>query len=164
MKSGVKTNGIEFYALAFGLFLGLAILKFGNPVILDGKIPPPVSISDYLNDPWPTHWANWGLLPLVLAGAVIVWSRKLRWPTTKWLWLLPLLWFGWQLLSATQTVDATLTSATLWQFFGCIACYFLGALLVGHQPASSTGFALAFDRPDGSFCLLSRACDKSAAL
>jgi O-Antigen ligase len=152
MKSGVKTSGIEFYALAFGLFLGLAILKFGNPVILDGKIPPPVSISDYLNDPWPTHWANWGLLPLVLAGAAIVWVKKLRWPGAKWLWQLPLLWFGWQLLSATQTVDATLTSATLWQFFGCVACYFLGALLVGHQPASRwllIGLLAAF-----AFCLV----------
>ena len=41
MKSGKQTSAIEFYALAFGFFLGLAILKFGNPVILDSKITPP---------------------------------------------------------------------------------------------------------------------------
>src|SRR3984957_9925878 len=124
MKLGIKISGVEFYTLAFGLFLGLTILKFGNPVILDGKIPPPVSFAEFWNDPWPTHWANWILLPLALAGAAIAFAKKSCWPTIRWLWLLPLLWFGWQLFSATQTVDATLTSTTLWQFSGCIACYF----------------------------------------
>jgi O-antigen ligase len=153
MKSDRKFSALECYALAFGLFLGLAILKFGNPVILDGKITPPVSISDYLHDPWPTHWANWILAPIVLAGAALAMVQKKRWgetpgepqksknsagprgrsPRQEWLWLLPLFWFGWQLLSATQTVDATLTGATLWQFFGCVACYFLGALVLGSE-------------------------------
>jgi O-antigen ligase len=135
MKSVKKTGGMELYALAFGLFLGLCIWKFGNPVILDNKTPVPVSFSDFLNDPWPTHWANWIFPPLLLIGVVIVFSKKNRWPETKWLWLLPLLWFGWQLFSATQTVDANLTSATLWQFFSCIACYFLGAFLFGSERA-----------------------------
>ncbi|MEJ0091094.1 MAG: O-antigen ligase family protein [Limisphaerales bacterium] len=133
MKSGNKPSEIELYALAFGLFLGLAILKFGNPVILNSKITPPVSASDFLNDPWPTHWANWCFLPLALAGAAIVWSKKTLWPASKWLWLLPLLWFGWQLFSAMKTVDTNLTIATFWQFFGCVTCYFLGTFLFGHE-------------------------------
>ena len=91
--------------------------------------------------PWPTHWANWILLPLVMVGILRfeksqckhsekskIENRKSK---MKWLWLLPLLWFGWQLFSATQTMDANLTAATLWQFFGCVACYFLGAFLFG---------------------------------
>jgi O-Antigen ligase len=151
MKSERKFGGIEFYALAFGIFLGVAILKFGNPVILDSKIPTPVTPADFLNDPWPTRWAGWIFLPLALAGALLALAQKKRWgqtpgepqkskggigsrgrsPHQKWLWLLPLLWFGWQLLSATQTVDATLTSSTLWQFFGCVAGYFLGTLVLG---------------------------------
>jgi O-antigen ligase len=133
MKSGKKSSRIEFYALAFGLFLGLCIWKFGNPVILDSKIPMPVLPSDFLNDPWPTRWANWILLPIALAGGAIAFSKKLEWPGTKWLWLLPLLWLGWQLFSATQTVDASLTATTLWQFFGCVACYFLGAFVLGSE-------------------------------
>jgi hypothetical protein len=151
MKSERKFGGIEFYALAFGIFLGVAILKFGNPVILDSKIPTPVTPADFLNDPWPTRWAGWIFLPLALVGALLALAQKKRWgqtpgepqkskggigsrgrsPHQKWLWLLPLLWFGWQLLSATQTVDATLTSSTLWQFFGCVAGYFLGTLVLG---------------------------------
>jgi O-antigen ligase len=152
MKSEKKFNGAAFYALAFGLFLGLCIWKVGNPVILDSKIPTPVTPTDFLNDPWPTRWAGWIFLPLALAGTLLALTQKKRWgetpgetqkskggigsrrrsPHQKWLWLLPLLWFGWQLLSATQTVDAILTSATLWQFSGCVAGYFLGALVLGN--------------------------------
>ena len=133
MKSEKKINGIEFYAFAFGLFLGLCILKFGNPVILDNKIAPPNSLSEFWGFAWPTHWANWIFLPLAIVGVILSIAKKSRWPQTKWLWLLPLLWLGWQFLSATQTVDATLTSATLWQFFGCGAGYFLGVFLLGRE-------------------------------
>src|SRR5471032_519734 len=97
MKSVEKSSGMVLYALAFGLFLGLCIWKFSNPVILDSKIPPPVLFSDFVSDPWPTRWANWIFLPLALVGMAIVLSKKSRWPATKWLWLLPLLWLGWQL-------------------------------------------------------------------
>jgi len=141
-----------FYALSFGLFLGLCLWKFGNPVILDSKIAPPKSPSEFWSDAWPTHWANWIFLPLALAGAAIAFSKKPRWPGTKWLWLPPLLWFGWQLFSATKTVDVTLTATTLWQFFGCAACYFLGALLLGNQRALNfllVGILGAF-----TFCLV----------
>ena len=135
MRSEKKITGIGFYALVFGLFLGLAILKFGNPVILDQKITPPVSPSEFWSDAWPTHWSNWILLPLALTGAALVFTSKPRWPGTRWLWLLPLLWFGWQLLSATQTVDGNLTATTLCQFAGCLACYFIGALVLGRERA-----------------------------
>jgi len=157
MKSESKSGREKYFALAFGLFLGLTILKFGNPVILDSKISSPVSLSDFLNDAWPTHWANWILLPLALAGAAIAFSRKLPWPTIKWLWLLPLLWFGWQLFSASATVDSDLTATTLWQFSGCVACYFLSAFLLGSEHALRwllIGVLAAF-----TFCLI-RAVDQ----
>jgi hypothetical protein len=126
-------SATKFYALAFGLFLGLCIWKFGNPVILDHKISTPVTLSDFFNDAWPTHWANWILLPLAVPGALLICQNKILWPQTKWLWLLPLAWLGWQFLSAMQTVDDDLTTATLWQFSGCVACYFLGSLLLARE-------------------------------
>jgi hypothetical protein len=139
MKFGKKLTANELYALAFGLFLGVAILKFGNPVILDQKIIPPDSLSQYWSDAWPTHWAYWIFLPLVAIGGILIVSLpaatarqvvegQRRW--LRWLFILPLLWFGWQMISATQTVDADLTATTLWQFFGCVACYFIGAFLL----------------------------------
>jgi hypothetical protein len=128
MKNFAATKG---FALAFGLFLGLCILKFGNPVILDRVIKPPESPGELLNFAWPLHWANYILLVLVFVGGILVFPVRAHWPQSLWLWLIPLAWFGWQLVSATQTVDAHLTSVTLWQFFGCILCYFLGAKWLG---------------------------------
>ncbi|HEY1490370.1 MAG TPA: O-antigen ligase family protein [Verrucomicrobiae bacterium] len=159
MKSERTSGNREFYAIAFGLFLGLAILKFGNPVILDNKITPPASLADFLHDAWPTHWANWILWPLAIAGILLTFGKKPGWcwPATNWLWLLPLMWFGWQLFSASQTVDAGLTEATLGQFAGCLACYFLGAFLFGRERAMCwllTGMLAAF-----TFCLM-RAVDQ----
>jgi O-antigen ligase len=56
-----------------------------------------------------------------------------------------------------QTVDPDLTAATLWQFFGCVACYFLGAFLFGNGRAINFllfGILVAF-----TFCLV-RAIDQ----
>jgi len=130
-------SATKLYALAFGLFLGLCIWKFGNPVILDHKISAPVTPSEFLDEPWPLRWANWIFLPLAIIGGLLIfknrsvghskkleienWKLKIQW--------LPLAWLGWQFISATQTVDADLTRATLWQFSGCVACYLLGALV-----------------------------------
>ncbi len=142
----------KLYALTFGLFLGLCIWKFGNPVILDHKISSPSCLSDFLNDAWPTHWANWILLPLAACGALLVFKNRTSWLPSKWLWMLPLAWLGWQFVAATQTVDAGLTTATLWQFSGCVACYFLGALLFSRQQLSHwllIGVLTAF-----TFCLV----------
>ncbi len=124
-------SATKVYALAFGLFLGLCIWKFGNPVILDAKISAPVSFSDFWSEAWPTHWAKWILLPLGAIGALLVWRNGTSLPQPKWLWLLPLMWLGWQFISATQTVDTGLTSATLWQLGGCVVCYFAGLLAIG---------------------------------
>ncbi|MBI3853244.1 MAG: O-antigen ligase family protein [Verrucomicrobia bacterium] len=142
----------ELYALVFGLFLGLAILKFGNPVILDAKITPPVSLSAAWTDAWPTHWANWLLGWLVMSGAWLASKKKVHWSGGWWLWVLPIVWFGWQLVSATQTVDRTLTEATLWQFAGCLACYFLGALVMG--PESALRWMLIGVLAAFTFCLV----------
>lgn len=133
MKSGNTFAARELYALVFGLFLGLCILKFGDPVILDWTILPPASLSEYWRDSWPIAWANWLLLPLVAAAAVVfVAARRapLRRRYPRWLLLLPLLWLGWQLVSASKTVDANLTAVTLWQYAGCVACFFIGAFLL----------------------------------
>jgi hypothetical protein len=133
-------SATKLYALVFGLFLGLCIWKFGDPVILDHKIPVPATWVDFLDDAWPTHWANWILPPLAGCGALLIFQNKLSWPSSKWLWLLPLAWLGWQFVAATQTVDADLTAATLWQFSGCVACYFLGALVIGTPNSGSASF------------------------
>ena len=148
----LKLDGVTLYALVFGCFLGLCIWKFGNPVILDEKIDTPKTLSELWDFAWPIHWANWLLLALVAIGAVLALQKKLFWPQSKWLWLLPLIWLGWQFVSATRTVDSVLTAATLWEFFGVVACYFLGAFLFANRPARCwllAGILAAF-----TFCLV----------
>jgi hypothetical protein len=145
-------NATKIYALAFGLFLGLAIWKFGNPVILDHNIRTPASPADFWTDVWPTHWANWILLLLAVIGALPAFVKNQRPFRTKWLWLLPLGWLGWQFISAAQSQDSSLTSVTLWQFFGCVACYFIGAFLLNNRTALNLlliGILAAF-----AFCLI----------
>jgi hypothetical protein len=133
MKSETKIPAHEIYAFVFGLFLGLTILKFGNPIILDHKISAPNSLSEAWSEAWPARWSNWILWPLIFVGAGLALTKKLAWPGSRWVWLLPLAWFGWQLISASQTVDADLTAMTLWQFAGCVACYFLGVYVLGSE-------------------------------
>ncbi|HUE37414.1 MAG TPA: O-antigen ligase family protein [Candidatus Acidoferrum sp.] len=135
MKSGKTFAANEIYALAFGLFLGLCILKFGDPVILDQKISPPNSLYEAFHDSWPAHWANWILLPLTIIAAVLIMPLLRPLPGPGWLLILPLLWLGWQMISATHTVDPALTATTLWQFSGCVACYFIGAFLLKNPRA-----------------------------
>jgi hypothetical protein len=124
-----------WFALAFGLFLGLAIWKFGNAVILDAQVGTPGNPAELWNYAWPTRWAYWGLIPLLGAGALLVFFHRLRWPCSRWLWLLPFGWLGWQFASATHSVDASLTRAVLAQFCGCVGCYFVGALVVSRERA-----------------------------
>jgi hypothetical protein len=44
----------------------------------------------------------------------------------QWLTWPLLVWFFWQLIAATQTVDSSLTTAVLKHFTACVICYFLG--------------------------------------
>ena len=120
----------EIYAIAFGLFLGLAIVKFGNPVILEKIIEAPQSWSDTLHSAWPLQWASWLLGALALLGLPLAF-QKTRWPASRWLWILPTAWIAWQLLSAAQSPHHDLVRVTLWQYAGCVICYFLGAFVIG---------------------------------
>ena len=122
----------EIYAVVFGLFLGLAIWKFGNPAILDQIISPPTNWSAAWIYAWPLHWANWLLLGIATVGAILLVAKPRRWPGTRWLWILPIIWFAWQLISASQSPYHDLTAPTLWQYGGCLACYFLGAFVIGN--------------------------------
>ena len=149
--TATKTSATIF-ALAFGLFLGLCLWKFGNPVILEKQIGSPTNAAEFWGNAWPPRWANWILLALTAVGLGLVIKNKITWAQSKWLWLLPLGWLGWQFVSATQTVDADLTRATLWQFSGCVACYFLGAWLLNHRAALNflfVGLLIAL-----TFCLI----------
>lgn len=125
----------RYFAIFFGCFLGLALWKFGNPVILDHKVEPPRSLGEALEVSWPVDWGNWILF---LAGFAALLKAKpsqvlasARIPA--WLALAPLVWLAWQMISTTRTVDAALSNRTLPQFLGIVLCFFSGLSLLSQR-------------------------------
>jgi O-antigen ligase/polysaccharide polymerase Wzy-like membrane protein len=113
----------KVFAGLVGAWLGLSLLKFGNPIILDRLVEPPRGFWEFVFNSWPVAW-GYAMLPVLLAASVPVVRFKTKVPL--WVLALPLVWFGWQLLSATRTVDARLTTATVTHFTVCIVCFYLG--------------------------------------
>ena len=125
----------RYFAIFFGCFLGLALWKFGNPVILDHKVDPPRSLAEALEVSWPVDWGNWILL---ITGIVALWKatptqvlKSIRIPT--WLAWAPVAWLAWQLISTTRTVDSALSYRTLPQFVGIVVCFFSGLSLLAQR-------------------------------
>jgi hypothetical protein len=142
------------FSTIFGALLGLSLLKFGNPVVLEKFVAPPQNFYDWLISTWPVTVCYWLLAPVAVIGLSVA-----RWEIRApgWLLTVPLIWLGWQFISTTQTVDEQLSQVTLVQFSGCVACYFLGALVCGRKNMMRwllIGVLAAF-----TFCLI-RAIDQ----
>ncbi len=113
----------NIFAALIGAFIGLALLKFGNPVILENKIAPPANFDEVLHSTWPIRWSYPLFLPLIIFGFLVGRWKK---PQSKWLFVAPLVWLGWTFISATQTVSLELTVLTLKHFTACVVCFYLG--------------------------------------
>src|SRR5438034_260649 len=97
----------KIFAWLAGIFLALCLLKLGNPVILETKIVPPQDIFEIIYSAWPIHWGYFLLTPIFLLGLAVGRWKK---PAPKPVFIFLLTWFGWQFVSATQTVDENLTA------------------------------------------------------
>jgi len=123
------TDWSACFAAVFGLCICLVLIKLGNPIILDRMVEPPATIWEVIYGSWPVSWGHRILVVSILASLPAL--REQRHPWT-WLGLLPALWFGWQLLAATQTIDPRLTLPTIAHFGGCIFCFLLGWRALSH--------------------------------
>ncbi len=140
------------WALAFGLFLGLCLWKFGNPVILDSKISDPATWRDFLTEAWPPRWAGLMLAPLTLAWLLTNRFGKADWKELEWWGLAPLFWLVWNGVASIQSQDTALTLATLVQFTGCVVFFFIGWL--GLKPDGPARWMLALLLPSFLYCLI----------
>jgi O-antigen ligase len=114
------------FAGLFGVFLGVALLKFGNPPITEKYNSAPADVYEFLlGYPWPIGWA-YAALGIVAVLGLLAARWELNAP--RWLVWLPLAWFAWQIAAGFVTMDAALSAATLWHFAGCLACFYLGLL------------------------------------
>src|SRR5258707_15475937 len=107
----------RLFVTLFGSFLGLALLKFGNPPIMEKFVTPPANGWEFvLNSPWPISWAY-----VLLAGVTVLGVFVAKWqtPAPRWLVALPLLWAIWQILASAHTVSAPLSRLTVEHFIAC---------------------------------------------
>lgn len=132
------------FPLIFGAFLGLALLKFCNPPVMDKFVVPPTNGYEWLISAWP-NGLGYLILPVVAVGGAF--AARLQVCAPRWLIILPLVWLVWQFISATQTVDAELTRATLKHFIACGTCFYLGLFCLNREGAENCflgPLALAF--------------------
>ena len=140
--SAVPSNRVCTTLLGF--LLGFSIVKLGNPAIFQDMIVPPEGFWELLLMPWPLHWGY--LICLVCTGGVLIQAGFKPIPFGM-AWL-PAIWFAWQCLSAAQTINASLTSATLLTFGTAVLCYYAGfqavkkATLAALLPGLFTGLGL----------------------
>ncbi len=123
------SQGQRLYLLFVGLFLAGVLFKVGNPVILDHRFTPPEDAYQWLLFVFPARWGIAVLAPLAVVGLVLFGGFRPAAP--RWLIWLPLVWFGWQCLSATQSVSRPLTAQTLPHLGACVACFYLGLCVLG---------------------------------
>jgi O-antigen ligase len=55
-----------------------------------------------------------------------------------WVVVLPLVWLGWQLIAAAQTVDAALTRATVLHFIACVSSFYVGLFALNRMNRSKS--------------------------
>jgi hypothetical protein len=111
------------FPIVAGVFFFITILKFGYPVIMDSKIDVPNDLTSAFNELWPPHWSAWLFLPVALAGLFAIELNRTK---LHWVLFLPLIWLGWELVAATQTVSLALTKLTITHFLVCVSLFYLG--------------------------------------
>jgi hypothetical protein len=112
-----------------GVFFFITVVKLGIPVVLDSAVSPPVDWRDAIfgvdNYSWPVKWGYLLLIPVFLAGLFAM--RWKRFPgKRRWFLLLPLVWLGWEFVSATGSISPNLSGVTLAQFSACAGFFYLG--------------------------------------
>jgi len=123
-------NGWEaIYSGLVGLFIAFALIKWGNPVIMDAQIATPSSYLEAVLAPWPMAWAYRLALVVLLGG--LFFAKKVTGISRVWL-ALPLVWFGLQIISAFYAVDTALCWAVIPHFGVAVAMFFVGVYSFTH--------------------------------
>jgi hypothetical protein len=118
------------FAVAAGLFFFIAIIKFGDPVIMDYSAKAPSGARELLFESWPSRWGLWLFLPLLLIG---LWTEPWKRLRGGWAMVLPALWLAWEVLAGTQSVGPSLTLLTLRHFALCVVLFYLGCFALDRE-------------------------------
>jgi O-antigen ligase len=117
-----------FMVLA-GLFFLVAVVKFGIPVTLDSAVSPPTDWLDAIfgnsSYSWRVKWGYLMTIPVFAFGLMAIRWRPVR-GTWRGLLLLPVVWLGWEFVSATASMSPELSGMVLAHFSVCVAFFYLG--------------------------------------
>src|SRR5439155_1479516 len=80
----------KIFAVLTGAWLGLSLLKFGNPVILERLVEPPKAFWEFVFSPWPVAW-GYGILAVLMVVAAGVIRFKIA--ARRWRVVALLAWF-----------------------------------------------------------------------
>lgn len=121
----------------FGAFLGLTLVKFGNPVVLDHLVQAPGNVWELVFSTWPSRWVFDAFLYVgLLFVASAAWAFRAAFAQTfrhltndkpaRLASLCLVGWYCWQWIASIDTVSKPLTNATLLQFTSCLFCFTFG--------------------------------------
>jgi hypothetical protein len=125
LSSPPERLGVILFPASLALLLGIGLLRFGNPVVLDDPALV-LNTQSSLGYKLESSHLRYYLLALVVLASLPVARYRTRVP--RWVLLLPALWMAAQILAALTTVDVRLSIAVLKHFAGCCICFYLGLL------------------------------------
>ena len=124
----------KWFQVFFGLCLGLALLKFPNPPIMEQFATAPRDFIEVIfSTAWPVGWAY--CLLFLVAGFGFVCCRRKR--SSVWLIYLPAVWLLWQVIASSDTIDKAVTWPTLKHLAACTACFYIGHFSLGSAPRAN---------------------------
>lgn len=112
-----------WFALLWGTFLGMALLKFSTPTVMDHFLDLPTNGFEWLVFAWPLRVA-YPFMGLAALVGLMAWRTPEFRP--RWFIFLPLGWFAWQSLAALQSLDPALSFGVLPHFLACLVGFYLG--------------------------------------
>jgi len=118
----------QVFAALFGGLLGLSLLKFGNPIIMEKYMEWPTNLFEWVLNSWPIVIGYW-ILAIVTALGLFVAQWKIT--TPKWLVAMPLVWLVWEMISASHSLWPEISRPTVVHFATCAVCFYLGLFSLG---------------------------------
>lgn len=115
----------------FGLLLAVALLKLGNPVILDPLVTTPKTFEELRAFAWPVRFGYLGLAVALLAALPV--ARRPAGVPGWWLGALAA-WLAWQAVAAMTTSSPAATRLVLPHLLACGACFIVGLAALARVP------------------------------
>jgi O-antigen ligase len=113
----------RLFAFFAGAWIGVSLIKFGNPIVLDHLVAQPKGLAEMLQESWPVKW---GYLFTFVLLALSIPLFRFRWEPRKWPILFLAVWFFWVLLSNGRSVAPRISNPTIIHFTCCVVVFALG--------------------------------------